>query len=264
MDVCLRVLKESNKSRFDSYSRQEHNTFRDCRVRIFPDKLSRNSCISSPSPSRHDYDAKRFMEDVNKWRQSCISLSHSTPGEFAYIWQSIREPTEWRFRCRHCPRSIVSPRLSHGVVRYPVSHTTAKWCKENKCNIPLEYPALDLHFPPPCRTQILFLIWYYPRLKQKKEEFYDVRHLQRVWLYQQGHLIHAPLIVQNIDGFRKKDLWTQFFKRWIALSEGKTTIRRTSGRETSYAIQRIVACLADRIVTLGLLSWRRKPRSIFG
>ena len=42
MDVCLRVLKESNKSRFDSYSVRNsvliisHITFRDCRVHIFP------------------------------------------------------------------------------------------------------------------------------------------------------------------------------------------------------------------------------------
>ena len=51
MDVCLRVLKESNKSRFDSYSVRNsvliisHITFRDCRVHIFGDNLSRNSCI---------------------------------------------------------------------------------------------------------------------------------------------------------------------------------------------------------------------------
>ena len=42
MDVCLRVLKESNKSRFHSYSTRNsvsiisHITFRDCRVHIFP------------------------------------------------------------------------------------------------------------------------------------------------------------------------------------------------------------------------------------
>ena len=51
MEVCFRVLKESNKSRIDSYSRQEqfnsvliisHITFRDCRVHIFSDNLSRN------------------------------------------------------------------------------------------------------------------------------------------------------------------------------------------------------------------------------
>ena len=41
MDVCLRVLKESNKSRFDSYSVRNsvliisHITFWDCRVHIF-------------------------------------------------------------------------------------------------------------------------------------------------------------------------------------------------------------------------------------
>ena len=52
MDVCLRVLKESNKSRFDSYSVRKsaliisHITFRDCRVHSSSDNLSRNSCIS--------------------------------------------------------------------------------------------------------------------------------------------------------------------------------------------------------------------------
>ena len=41
MDVCLRLLKESNKSRFDSYSLRNsvlimsHITFWDCRVHIF-------------------------------------------------------------------------------------------------------------------------------------------------------------------------------------------------------------------------------------
>ena len=51
MDVCLRVLKESSKSRFDSYSVRNrvliisHITFRGCRVHLFSDNLSRNSCI---------------------------------------------------------------------------------------------------------------------------------------------------------------------------------------------------------------------------
>ena len=41
MDVCLRVLKKSNKSRFDSYNAKNgvliisHVTFRDCRVHMF-------------------------------------------------------------------------------------------------------------------------------------------------------------------------------------------------------------------------------------
>ena len=51
MGVCLRVLRESNKSRFDSYSVRNivliisHITFRDCRVDIFSDNLSRNSYL---------------------------------------------------------------------------------------------------------------------------------------------------------------------------------------------------------------------------
>ena len=51
MNVCLRVLKESNKSRFDSYSVRNgvliisHITFWDCRVHSFSDNLFRNSCI---------------------------------------------------------------------------------------------------------------------------------------------------------------------------------------------------------------------------
>ena len=61
MDVCLRVQKESNKSRFDSYSVRNsvliifHITFRDCRVHIFSDNLSRNSCI------RRRFDRLRCM-----------------------------------------------------------------------------------------------------------------------------------------------------------------------------------------------------------
>ena len=53
MDICLRVLKESKKSRFDSYSARNsvliisRITFRDCRVHFFYDNLSRNSCIQN-------------------------------------------------------------------------------------------------------------------------------------------------------------------------------------------------------------------------
>ena len=51
MNVCLRMLKESNKSRFDSYSVRNsvliisQNTFRDCSVHSFSDNLSRNNCM---------------------------------------------------------------------------------------------------------------------------------------------------------------------------------------------------------------------------
>ena len=53
IDICLRVLKESNKGSFYSYSVKNgvltisHITFQDCRVHIFSDKLCRNSCILS-------------------------------------------------------------------------------------------------------------------------------------------------------------------------------------------------------------------------
>ena len=51
LDVCLRVLKESNKRSLDSYSVLNsvliisHVTFWDRPVHIFADNLSRNSCI---------------------------------------------------------------------------------------------------------------------------------------------------------------------------------------------------------------------------
>ena len=59
MDVCLRVLKESNKSRFDSYSVRNsvliisHITFWDCRVHIFSDNLSRNSYMRKMKDVTH-------------------------------------------------------------------------------------------------------------------------------------------------------------------------------------------------------------------
>ena len=54
MGVCLRVLKENKKSRFDIYSVRKnrnslliisHITFLYCRVHMFSDNLSRNSCV---------------------------------------------------------------------------------------------------------------------------------------------------------------------------------------------------------------------------
>ena len=51
MDVCLRVLKESNESRFEIAAVSgntvliiSHITVRYCRVHIFSDNLSRDSC----------------------------------------------------------------------------------------------------------------------------------------------------------------------------------------------------------------------------
>ena len=49
MDVCFQVLKESNKSRFDSLQCQEqcidHNSHYLVTCIFFSDNLSRNSCI---------------------------------------------------------------------------------------------------------------------------------------------------------------------------------------------------------------------------
>ena len=51
IDVCLRMLKESNNRRFDTYNDRNsvliisHITLRDGQVHIFSDNLSRNSCI---------------------------------------------------------------------------------------------------------------------------------------------------------------------------------------------------------------------------
>ena len=71
MDVCLRVLKESNKRSFDSYSVSNsvliiaHITFRDCRVHIF-----RNSCIRINVLSRVLFDGLRINE---LFRSSCCT-----------------------------------------------------------------------------------------------------------------------------------------------------------------------------------------------
>ena len=52
IDVCLQVLKESDKSRLDSYSVRNnvliisHITL-DCGMHSFSDNLSQNSCILS-------------------------------------------------------------------------------------------------------------------------------------------------------------------------------------------------------------------------
>ena len=62
MDVCLRVLKESNKSRFDSYSVRNsvliisHITFRDCRVHIFP-----TTCLEVAVYGQGFYELSRML-----------------------------------------------------------------------------------------------------------------------------------------------------------------------------------------------------------
>ena len=72
MDVCLRELKESNKSRFDSYSVRNgvliisHITFRGCGVDTFSDNLSWNSCMHSSVGS--------LGTDVTLWRNTMTKI----------------------------------------------------------------------------------------------------------------------------------------------------------------------------------------------
>ena len=74
MDVCLRVLKESNKSRFDSYSVRNsvliisHITFRDCRVHILSDNLSSNSCMCT---------LLQKIKEVVTWRDNTINCKEN-------------------------------------------------------------------------------------------------------------------------------------------------------------------------------------------
>ena len=67
IDICLWVLKESNKSRFDSYSVRNsvliisHITFRNCRVPIFSDNLSRHNCVHGRLRWKCDWFNRRWI-----------------------------------------------------------------------------------------------------------------------------------------------------------------------------------------------------------
>ena len=75
IDVCLRVLKESNKRRFDSYSVWNsvlivsHITFRDRRVHIFADNLSRNSCMRHESLCGGNFIRSLLQSDKELFRK---------------------------------------------------------------------------------------------------------------------------------------------------------------------------------------------------
>ena len=100
MDVCLRVLKESNKSRFDSCSVRNsvliisHITFRDCRLHIFSDNLSRNSCIlqlvkSLPSHTPKAWKSYPFGRSLPVKATGKFSLSERKASLLYYKWHSI-------------------------------------------------------------------------------------------------------------------------------------------------------------------------------
>ena len=116
MDICLRVLKESNKSRFDSYSVRNsvllisHITFRDCRVHIFSDNLSRNSRMQ--------------MTEVNKLKRNFIV---SREAEVLHRWES-KTQTFGFLNYRSCPvlRSWLSLCTAVAVFLYQLAQLIKK------------------------------------------------------------------------------------------------------------------------------------------
>ena len=92
MDECLRVLKESNKTRFDSYSVRNtvlitsHITFRDCRAHIFPTTFL-GIAVSTPqapvngnsSPALYSYFFGWHVGVLQSWI-SLISWPAKPPG----------------------------------------------------------------------------------------------------------------------------------------------------------------------------------------
>ena len=104
MDICLWVLKESNKSRLDSYSVRNsvlnisHTTSRDCRVHIFSDNLSRNSCI-------HSYTHLVTSSALNEW-----SVTFKTTAT-QNVTDNTRNAKEYRIMTAQCMSQNL-PKLS--------------------------------------------------------------------------------------------------------------------------------------------------------
>ena len=122
MDLCLQVLKESNKSRFDSYSVRNKSliisliTFRDCRVHSFCDNLSRNSCIWNVwiAPCRqHDWFTMRFKKENNKFiLQNCTFFNFFL--HFLSDWKKINyESVCYEAKDSHGSFRVTKPGLIH-------------------------------------------------------------------------------------------------------------------------------------------------------
>ena len=83
MELGLRLLKERNRSKFDSYSVRNrvliisHITFRDCQEHIFSDILSRNSCISDLKTVNPFVRAKTAENSANACCD-CLALTALT------------------------------------------------------------------------------------------------------------------------------------------------------------------------------------------
>ena len=105
MDVCFRVLKESNKSRFYSYSVRKsaliisHITFRDCRVHSFSDNLSRNSCINNIQ--------RIINQDVTRLKQSLSRLRHNRETEGRFCWQGETPCDGGPYLVRLHPKGVI-------------------------------------------------------------------------------------------------------------------------------------------------------------
>ena len=83
MDVCLRLLKESNKGRFESCSVRNgvliifHITFRDCHVHIFSDNLSRNSCIHNRQSNKQVFFSLEFVNILLQMEAKAVKNASS-------------------------------------------------------------------------------------------------------------------------------------------------------------------------------------------
>ena len=85
MGVCLRVLKETNKRSFDSYMYSvwnsvliiSHVTFRDRRVHIFADNLSRNSLQEALLPTHSTQSRRWSRKHVKGLYKLCSSSTES-------------------------------------------------------------------------------------------------------------------------------------------------------------------------------------------
>ena len=92
MDLCLQLLKERNNSRFDSYSVRNglliisNITFRNCRVHIFSDNLSRN---------RTHYTEELFVTTWKAIRRYSRHSSGSELGEQVIHTYLISYGSDW-------------------------------------------------------------------------------------------------------------------------------------------------------------------------
>ena len=86
MDLCLKVLKESNKTKFDSYSLRNsvliisHITFRDCRVHIFlRQPFSKQLYVrwlgQGFAVMRFNFDAVNYIDFAVSVKIKCVKLA---------------------------------------------------------------------------------------------------------------------------------------------------------------------------------------------